>query len=114
MKAGGEDLILAQIRTKCEDGISFVAGMDRETFLNDKVVQHAVAMCIVVIGDAVAKLVKRSPDYVGTHPEVPWGLVVGMRNRIAHGYDGVDFEVVWDTIRQSIPDLLTKLPAPRV
>jgi uncharacterized protein with HEPN domain len=33
-----------------------------------------------------------------------------MRNRIAHGYDGLDFEVVWDTLRTSMPDLLAKLP----
>ena len=55
-------------------------------------------------------MVKRSPEFVASYPGVPLGPMIGMRNRVAHGYDDIDFEVVWDTVRQSIPDLLAKLP----
>lgn len=110
MRDGRETLLLARIRQECEAGLSFVEGMDRETFLVDPLVQHAVAMSLVVIGEAVAKLLQSSPAFAAAHPEIPWSSVVGMRNRVAHGYYGLDFEVVWATIRQSIPDFLAKLP----
>ena len=110
MKTGRESALLAQIRNECETGLSFVEGTDRENFLSDQLIQHAVAMSLVAIGEYVAKLVQSSPEYARVHPEIPWGSVIGMRNRIAHGYYGLDFEVVWDTVRESIPDLLAKLP----
>ena len=67
-------------------------------------------MSLVAIGEAVAKLLQINPDFAAACPEIPWGSIVGMRNRIAHGYYGLDFEVIWDTIRNFIPDLLAKLP----
>ena len=69
-------------------------------------------MSLVVGGEAVAKLLQTSPDFAAAHPEIPWSSVVGMRNRIAHGYYSLDFEAMWETVRQSIPELLAKLPRP--
>jgi uncharacterized protein with HEPN domain len=86
-----------------------VEGIDRDRYLRDTLIQRAVAMSLVTIGEAVAKLLRINPDFVMAHPEIPWGAVVGMRNRIAHGYYGLDFQVIWDTIQDSIPDRLAKL-----
>jgi uncharacterized protein with HEPN domain len=112
LKAGRETVLLAQIRRECEAGLSFVEGLSRERFLADPLVQHAVAMSLVVVGETVAKLLQTSPDFAAAHPEIPWSAVVGMRNRVAHGYYGLDFEAMWETVRQSIPELLAKLPNP--
>ena len=67
-------------------------------------------MSLVVVGETAAKLLQTNPDFALAHPGVPWNSVVGMRNRIAHGYYGLDFEVVWETVRRSIPEFLAKLP----
>jgi uncharacterized protein with HEPN domain len=105
------DLILALIRRECEAGLSFVDGVERDEFLADTMIQHAVSMSLIAVGEYIARIAKDSPDFVAAHPAIPWTSVVGMRNRIAHGYYGLDFEVVWDTITTSIPELLAKLPA---
>jgi uncharacterized protein with HEPN domain len=110
LKAGRDNLLLAQIRRECEAGLSFVEGLSREQFLADPLVQHAVAMSLVVVGEIVAKLLQANPDIAAAHPEIPWSSVVGMRNRVAHGYYNLDFEVMWETVRQSIPEFLAKLP----
>jgi uncharacterized protein with HEPN domain len=110
LRAGRETLLLAQIRRECEAALSFVEGIDRERFLADPLVQHAVAMSLVVVGEAAARLLQTSPDFAAAHPEVPWSSVVGMRNRVTHGYYGLDFEVVWETVRRSIPESLARLP----
>ena len=67
-------------------------------------------MCLVVIGEAAARLAAADPALVRAHPGVPWSAIVGMRNRIAHGYHEIDFSLVWDTVITFVPDLLAKLP----
>jgi uncharacterized protein with HEPN domain len=104
-------LLLKQIRLECETALAFVEGVDRADFLGNSLVQHAVAMSLVAVGEYSARLVQAAPDFVAAHPEVPWTSIVGMRNRIAHGYFGLDFVVVWDTVQTSIPELLVRLPS---
>jgi uncharacterized protein with HEPN domain len=106
LKAGHAALLLAQIRRECEASLSFIEGMSRERFLADPLVQHAVAMSLVIIGETVVKLLQTNADVAAANPEIPWRSIVGMRNRIAHGYHGLDFEVVWETVRHSIPPFL--------
>jgi uncharacterized protein with HEPN domain len=56
-----------------------------------------------VLGEAV----KRLPDELRQkHPEVAWRLVAGMRDKISHGYDAVDYETLWDTVKNDLPGLL--------
>ena len=69
-------------------------------------------MSVIVIGQAVSDLARTAPDFVAAHSEIPWTSIFGMRNRIAHNYYALDFEVIWDTVRTSIPELLASLPAP--
>ena len=45
------------------------------------------------------------------HPEVPWREIVGMRNRLIPGYDGVDCEILWDVLHNRAPQLAERLPA---
>ena len=40
---------------------------------------------------------------------IPWNQIYGLRNRIVHGYDGVKFNIVWDTIREDLPDLVEEI-----
>ena len=43
------------------------------------------------------------------NPGVPWHLMRGMRNRIVHGYFSVDEQIMWDTLKTDLPDLVTEL-----
>ena len=56
-----------------------------------------------VLGEAVKRL---PPELCQRYPAVPWGLVAGMRDRVSHGYDAVDHEMLWDTVRDDLPTLL--------
>ena len=44
-------------------------------------------------------------------PSIPWKQIYGLRNRIVHGYDGVDMRIVWDTVSEDIPRLRAELAA---
>ncbi|HSD63824.1 MAG TPA: HepT-like ribonuclease domain-containing protein [Ignavibacteriaceae bacterium] len=61
---------------------------------------------IEIIGEAASKL---SEEYIENHSDVPWIDIVGMRNRLIHGYFDVDIELIWNTVKKDLPDLIIKL-----
>jgi uncharacterized protein with HEPN domain len=98
------------MRGAAEDAIGFVEGLQFADFLDDKRTQQAVIMSLVIIGEAASKIMDNDPAFADGHPQVPWRAMRGMRNRIAHGYFEINLDVVWETIRTALPDLLAKLP----
>jgi uncharacterized protein with HEPN domain len=88
--------------------------MHKDDFLADKRTQNAVVMSLMVIGEVAAKVMDRHSDFAGRHPEIPWRLMRGTRNRIAHDYFQIDFNIVWDTVSTILPDLLANLAVVRI
>ncbi|MCK4570682.1 DUF86 domain-containing protein [Candidatus Bipolaricaulota bacterium] len=79
----------------------FLAGLpSAEDLRKDERTLLAVIRCLEVIGEAA----KRVPsDLRRKHPGVPWRGMMGMRDKVIHGYFGVDAEVVWRTVREDLP-----------
>jgi Protein of unknown function DUF86 len=48
-------------------------------------------------------------EFIADNPEIPWRGMRGMRNRVAHGYFGINLDVVWDTTQAALPDLVLRL-----
>lgn len=64
-----------------------------------------------VIGEASNNIEKQFPEFVKTHPELSLTSAYEMRNALAHGYFKVDFEIVWKTICNDLPDLYGHIKA---
>jgi uncharacterized protein with HEPN domain len=101
---------LDHMRQAAMDARTFVEGMVKEDFLEDKRTQQAVIMSLIIIGEAATKLMEGYPEFTQTHPTVPWHSMHGMRNRIAHGYFDTNLDVVWETVQTALPELLRQLP----
>ena len=86
--------------------LSFLSGMDYEALDADSRTQAAIMYEIIVIGEAANRL---SKEFRLQHSSIPWKDIVGMRNILAHQYDRVDSEVVWDAATQDIPELISLL-----
>jgi uncharacterized protein with HEPN domain len=84
----------------------FVKGYSLERFRDDDKTWSAVLYQIGVIGEAVKRL---SETFRAAHPSIPWTQIAAMRNRVIHGYDSVDLELVWRTATVSVPELQTAL-----
>jgi uncharacterized protein with HEPN domain len=100
---------LDHMRQAASDACEFIGGMSKQKFVEDKRTQQAVIMSVLIIGEASTKIMDAYPEFVQTHPEVPWRSMRGMRNRIAHGYFDINLDVVWDTVCTALPELLAKL-----
>jgi uncharacterized protein with HEPN domain len=83
--------------------VGFKQGMDKAAFLNDIKTQSAILHQLMVMGEAVKRL---APDFRAHHPAIPWALIAGMRDKLIHGYDIVDFDEVWKTANTDVPNLL--------
>jgi len=68
----------------------------------------AVVRNLEIIGEASSKL---TAPFRIKHKEIEWRKIIGMRNRIIHAYDTVNFEIVWDVVREDLPELKKKLKA---
>ena len=86
--------------------LSYTQGLDQEAFTADMRTYDAALCNIELIGEAATHVFVHVRE---AHPEIEWRRIVGTRNRVAHGYLGIDNDVVWDVIQTDIPDLLPKL-----
>lgn len=100
---------LDHMRQAATDACSFVEGLSKEDFLADRRTQQAVIMSLIVIGEAATKVMDGYAEFANQHRQVPWRSMRGMRNRIAHGYFDINLDVVWDTVRIALPELLERL-----
>lgn len=104
---------LDHMQQAATDACSFVEGLAKEDFLEDKRTQQAVIMSLLIIGEAVTKVMDGHAEFIQAHAQVPWRNMRGMRNRIAHGYFDINLDVVWDTVQAALPELLKLLPTVR-
>ena len=104
---------LDHMQQAATDSCSFVDGLSKSDFLEDKRTQQAVIMSLIIMGEAATKVMDGYEEFTLEHSDVPWRSMRGMRNRIAHGYFEIDLDVVWDTVQIALPALLKQLPAVR-
>ncbi len=76
--------------------------LTKNQFLHDETLKRAFVRSVEIIGEAA----KQVSDAVKTsHPEVEWRAMAAMRDRLIHGYFGVDYDLVWDVVTEKIPAL---------
>jgi uncharacterized protein with HEPN domain len=102
-------IYLDQMTEATQLACSYIEGMDKTDFLDDKKTQQAVILNLLLIGEIATKLLRDHDDLSERHPDIAWKNMKGMRNRIAHGYFEINLDIVWDTVQESLPDLLQKL-----
>lgn len=83
----------------------YVAELDEFDFKQSEMLQDAVVRNIEVIGEAANNIQKVDPGFAASNADIPWQVMYAMRNRLSHGYDKVDFEMVWKTVRNDLPTL---------
>lgn len=90
---------LVEIAEAIDRARRHVAQLSRDEFLKSETVCDAVAMQILVIGEAVRRL---PAEALVAMPEIPWARIIALRNRIAHGYAGMNWSVIWDIVSDEL------------
>lgn len=99
---------LKHMRDAASAALSFAQGRMRSDLDVDTMLTFALTRAIEIIGEAAARLPATLRD---AHPEIPWAPIIGMRNRLVHGYYDVDLDVLWATVSTNLGPLVTALDA---
>ena len=75
---------------------------DKTKYLESKVYRNSLALCVLQIGELVGLL---TDEFKNENQEVEWKQIKGMRNVVAHKYGTFDFDVLWETVTENIPEL---------
>lgn len=86
--------------------LAYTDGLDQAGFVASGLTYDATLRNLELIGEAATHI----PDAVRTaHPEIPWRMIIATRNRLIHGYLGIDNDTLWSIIQDDVPDLLSLL-----
>lgn len=88
------------------EAITMMTGKTRADLDTDRILGLATLRCLEIIGEAASRI----PESVRQqHPQITWAQIIGMRNRLVHGYDLVDYDIIWNTVTEDLPPLITEL-----
>lgn len=90
----------------CGRVLEETAGLERESLVADRLRYESVRYNLIVLGEAATKVPAGIRE---RHPEVVWREMIATRNRLIHGYPGVDSSVVWQTATNDVEPLRTAL-----
>lgn len=96
---------LRHIRDECAYLTNRTRGLKRDEFLASEDLKRAFVRSLEIVGEATKQVPQ---EFREQHPELPWRLMAGMRDRLIHDYGGVDYEIVWQTVTEDVPTLLQK------
>lgn len=86
--------------------LNYTEGLDQNGFIEDSLIYDATVRNLKLIGEAATHI----PDEIRTtNSEVPWRMIIATRNRLIHGYLGIDNDTLWSIIRDEIPELIALL-----
>lgn len=84
----------------------YTKGMDQQTFVSHELNYDATIRNLELIGEAATHI----PEPIrAAHPEIAWRLIIATRNKLIHGYLGIDNDTLWSIITSDIPSLVPKL-----
>ena len=88
------------------EAVAMIEGKERSELRRERMLELSLIRLIEVVGEAAARVTHGGQT---KYPSIPWHQIVGMRNRLIHGYDQIDLHILWDTIEDDLPPLITEL-----
>jgi uncharacterized protein with HEPN domain len=85
---------------------SLTRGGTRESLDGDRKLMLALVQLVQIIGEAAGRIPRETRD---KYPSLPWAEIIGMRNRLIHGYDTIDLDILWQVVSVDIPPLVCEL-----
>ncbi|HSB65656.1 MAG TPA: HepT-like ribonuclease domain-containing protein [Anaerolineales bacterium] len=100
------ELTLRQILRYAQEAIEISQGKTRPDLDQERLLNLALTRLIEMLGEAA----NRVPEEVrNQYPDLPWLPMIAARNRLIHGYDSVDFDILWSITQNDLPNLITRL-----
>ena len=88
------------------EAVALIQNRSRSDLDTDRMLDLALVRLAEIIGEAASRVsvLRRK-----RHPEIPWSQIIGLRNRLVHGYDAIDFDILWQILTVDLPALIVML-----
>ena len=106
MSERGKIELLEDILYSIRRILEYTDGMDYDKFSKSQITQDAVVRNFEILGEATKKL---PASFKAQYPEVAWSKVARFRDKLIHHYSGVNYDIVWEIIEESLPELLEQI-----
>lgn len=97
---------IIDMRDHAREAIALIGDCSREDLKDNRVLELALRKLLEIIGEAAYRVPEKFQE---DHPEIVWEKIVGMRNRLVHGYDAVDLDVLWSVVKIDLPVLVAQI-----
>ncbi len=101
-----DSVSLRQILDHASEAIALVENRTRADLDQDRVLSLALVQLVQIVGEAARRV---SDPLRAQHPEIPWSEIIALRNRLIHGYDTIDFDILWQIVTSDLPSLIEKV-----
>lgn len=101
-----DEIRLRHMLDHAAEAAEMIRGHKRTDLDVDRKLNLSLVRLIEIVGEAAARVSAEERERL---PAIPWDDIVGMRNRVVHGYDDVDFDVLWDVAELHLPPLIREL-----
>jgi uncharacterized protein with HEPN domain len=101
-----DNIRIQHIIEAAENIENFISGRCKNDLHNDKLLLLALTRAIEIIGEASARITQETKANM---PEIPWAIIVGMRNRLVHAYFDINVDIIWLTATKNVPALVAML-----
>ena len=101
-----DEIRLKHMLEAARSALAFAEGRSRSMLETDEMFAFALVRAIEIVGEAAARVTQSTRKL---YPQIPWKNITGMRNKIVHDYFDVDYDVVWETVRLRLPELISEL-----
>lgn len=99
-------LSLRHMLDHAEEAVSLVQGKERADLDANRLLNLSLVRLLEIVGEAA----NRIPSEIRQqYPSIPWQQIIGLRNRLIHGYDAVDFDILWQIVTIDLPQLVSVL-----
>ena len=106
MSQHDDSISLQHMLDHAREAVKMIAGKKRGELGVERMLELSLVRLIEIVGEAAARV---SLEGRTRYPSIPWREVIGMRNRLVHGYDSVDLDVLWDPVELDLPPLIDEL-----
>ncbi len=101
-------ILLQHMLTHAQEALELIENKTRSDLDTDRLLNLALVRLLEIIGEAANRIPKEEQIQ---HRQIPWSQIIGLRQRLIHGYDAVDFDILWQIVTQDLPPLVEALKA---
>ena len=101
-----DSIRLRHMLDSAREAEDFISDKKRSSLNTDRKLALALAKCIEIVGEAAANVSKQCREEL---QQIPWANIIGMRNRLIHAYFEINFDILWKTVVEDLPPLISEL-----